>query len=65
VGGRIGGLGNDAVERPMTEDDVKYLGALLREHTLPGDPRRFTKVCSGGRLHNFNKHEFDVWRAAL
>ena len=65
VGGRIGGLGNDAVERPMTEDDVKHLGALLREHALPGDPGRFTKVCTGGRLHNFNKHEFDVWRAAL
>ena len=65
VGGRIGGLGNDAVERPMTGDDVKYLGALLREHALPGDPARFTKVCSGGRLHNFNKHEFDVWRTAL
>src|SRR5712691_6515685 len=61
VGGRIGGLGNDAVERPMTEDDEKYLDALLREHALPGDPGRFTKVCTGGRLHNFNKHEFDVW----
>lgn len=65
VGGRIGGLGNDAVERPMTDEDLKYLGALLREHSLSADPRRFTKIGTGGRLHNFNKHEFDVWRAAL
>jgi len=65
VGGRIGGLGNDAVEQPMTDDDVQRVAALLEEHTLPGTPARFRKICTGGRLHNFNKHEFDVWRAAL
>jgi glutamate synthase domain-containing protein 3 len=65
VGGQIAGLGNDAVEREMTDADRARLAALLSEHDLPGDAARFRKVCSGGRLHNFNKHEFDMWRAAL
>ncbi len=65
VGGRIAGLGNDAVEQPMTPADVERLGGLLEEHDLPGDAVRFKRITSGGRLHNFNKHEFDMWRAAL
>jgi methylamine---glutamate N-methyltransferase subunit B len=65
VGGRISGLGNDAVEREMSDDDRGRLAGLLAEHGLPGPADRFTKICSGGRLHNFNKHEFDMWRAAL
>jgi glutamate synthase domain-containing protein 3 len=65
VGGRIGGLGNDAVERDMTDDDRTRLAGLLAEYDLPGSADRFVKICTGGRLHNFNKHEFDVWRAAL
>jgi glutamate synthase domain-containing protein 3 len=65
VGGRIAGLGNDAVEQPMTAEDVTRLGGLLEEYELPGDARQFRKICTGGRLHNFNKHEFDMWRAAL
>jgi len=65
VGGRLAGLGNDAVEQPMGGEDVARLGELLEEHALPGEARKFRKICSGGRLHNFNKHEFDVWRAAL
>lgn len=65
VGGRIGGLGNDAVEREMTDADRARLADLLAAHDLPGAPDRFTKICSGGKLHNFNKHEFELWRAAL
>ena len=65
VGGRIAGLGNDAVEQPMGDADVARLGGLLEEHALPGDAWQFRKICSGGRLHNFNKHEFEMWRAAL
>jgi glutamate synthase domain-containing protein 3 len=65
VGGRIAGLGNDAVEQPMAGADLRRLAEMLEEHALPGDPSRFRKICTGGRLHNFNKHEFDMWRAAL
>jgi len=65
VGGRIGGLGNDAVEQEMTDADRARLSALLADHDLPGTAERFRKIRSGGRLHNFNKHEFDVWRVAL
>jgi len=65
VGGQIAGLGNDAVDREMTDDDASRLASLLAAHDLPGDARRFRKICTGGRLHNFNKHEFEMWRAAL
>jgi glutamate synthase domain-containing protein 3 len=65
VGGRIAGLGNDAVERPMEAEDLTRLAGLLDEYSLRGEARRFRKIVSGGRLHNFNKHEFDMWRAAL
>ncbi len=65
VGGRIGDLGNDAVERPVTRDDRARLAELLAEHGLPGRADGFVRICSGGRLHNFSKHEFDLWRAAL
>jgi glutamate synthase domain-containing protein 3 len=65
VGGRIAGLGNDAVEREMTDADRARLSELLAAHDLPGVADRFAKICSGGKLHNFNKHEFEMWRAAL
>lgn len=65
VGGRIAGLGNDAVEREMTDADRARLSELLAAHDLAGAADRFTKICSGGKLHNFNKHEFEMWRAAL
>lgn len=65
VGGRISGLGNDAVERQMTDEDHTRLAGLLAEYDLPGSADGFAKICTGGRLHNFNKHEFDLWRAAL
>jgi glutamate synthase domain-containing protein 3 len=65
VGGRIGGLGNDAVEQEMTAADRARLARLLEAHQLPGTADAFVKIGSGGRLHNFNKHEFDMWRAAL
>ena len=65
VGGRIAGLGNDAVEREMTDADRARLSELLAAHDLPGAADRFAKICSGGKLHNFNKHEFEMWRAAL
>lgn len=65
VGGRIAGLGNDAVEGEMTDADRARLSELLAAHDLPGAADRFTKIGSGGKLHNFNKHEFEMWRAAL
>jgi glutamate synthase domain-containing protein 3 len=65
VGGQIAGLGNDAVDREMTAADASRLASLLAAHDLPGDAQRFRKICTGGRLHNFNKHEFEMWRAAL
>ena len=55
----------DAVEREMTDADRARLSELLTAHDLPGAADRFTKISSGGKLHNFNKHEFEMWRAAL
>jgi hypothetical protein len=38
---------------------------LLAQHGVKGRAERFVKIVSGGRLHNFNKHEFALWRVAL
>lgn len=65
VGGKIGGLGNDAVEREVTAEDRERLAALLKQHGLRPPAGGFKKIGSGGRLHNFSKHEFDLWRVAL
>ena len=65
VAGRIGGLGNDAVEREVTPADRDRLTGLLKHHGLRPPPDGYKKIESGGRLHNFSKQEFDIWRVAL
>lgn len=70
VGGKIASLGTDAVTAPMTDDDAAAVSALLSAH-LPPDrvaqlrpAREFTKVVSGRKLWNFDKHD-RIWQEAL
>ena len=71
VGGRIAGLGNDAVVEKPTDDEAAFLEATLsRRH--PGQMRDgraqigdFKKVVSGRKLWNFDKDERAAWREAL
>jgi glutamate synthase domain-containing protein 3 len=67
VGGEVSELGNDAVISEMTGDDVQLLSETLARYEL-SDKRpvsAFKKICSGGRLHNFSKADFELWRVAM
>jgi glutamate synthase domain-containing protein 3 len=67
VGGEVGELGNDAVIKEMTGEDDQLLSETLARYGL-SDKRpisAFKKIGSGGRLHNFSKADFELWRVAM
>lgn len=67
VGGKISELGNDAVLTELTGEDHLFLTETLARYDL-SDRRaqtEFKKVTSGGRLHNFSKADFELWRVAM
>ncbi len=64
VGGSIGEPGSDCVVRDLTDADERLLHELCDPHGL-GPKRAWTKLGSGGRLHNFDKREFAIWREAM
>ena len=70
VRGRIAELGTDAVIEPPPEE-AELLDRLLAEH-LPAHVRHhppagrdFTKVVSGRKLWNFDKHNWKPWQEAF
>jgi methylamine---glutamate N-methyltransferase subunit B len=67
VGGKIAGLGTDAVvEEPSNEESAWLEGALAQY--LPECKRlgtEFKKVVAGRKLWNFDKREWKVWQEAL
>jgi glutamate synthase domain-containing protein 3 len=71
VGGTIGDLGTDAVEEPIEEEDIRFLGSALKEHLSlhlgksSPDPARFKKVVAGRRLWKFDKKDWTIWQEAL
>lgn len=64
VGGEIRSLGSDCVEKELSIHDRAILEALCAPHGL-GPKREWRKLGSGGKLHNFNKQEFAIWREAM
>jgi glutamate synthase domain-containing protein 3 len=67
VGGKVNELGNDAVLQAMTDEDAQFLYETLARYSL-NEKRRisdFKKIGSGGRLHNFSKADFELWRVAM
>jgi glutamate synthase domain-containing protein 3 len=67
VGGQIAQLGNDAVIKEVTDEDRDFLTETLARYGL-GSKRSivdFKKIGSGGRLHNFSKADFELWRVAM
>ncbi len=67
VGGKITQLGNDAVIKEITDEDRSFLTETLSRYGL-SDKRNiadFKKIGSGGRLHNFSKADFELWRVAM
>jgi len=67
VGGNIAQLGNDAVIKEITNEDKCFLSETLARYGLSNkrDIADFKKVGSGGRLHNFSKADFELWRVAM
>jgi methylamine---glutamate N-methyltransferase subunit B len=67
VGGNIAQLGNDAVIKEITNEDKSFLSETLARYGLSNrcDIADFKKVGSGGRLHNFSKADFELWRVAM
>jgi glutamate synthase domain-containing protein 3 len=67
LGGEISELGNDAVLAEMTLDDKQFLTETLARYGLSNKRAipDFKKVSSGGRLHNFSKADFELWRVAM
>jgi len=70
VGGRIAGLGTDAVLSSMSDTEAQELEATLND-CLPPElvtrmtpARNFQKVVAGRKLWNFDKHE-RIWQEAL
>jgi glutamate synthase domain-containing protein 3 len=71
VGGKIAGLGTDAVLETPTPDDAKSIDTLLAQCFDPEARQRlpagsvFKKVVSGRKLWNFDKREWKTWQEAL
>src|SRR5438128_1012213 len=67
VGGKLAQLGNDAVIKEMTGEDRAFLTETLARYGLSEkrDITDFKKIGSGGRLHNFSKADFELWRVAM
>ncbi len=54
VAGEIRGLGADAREEPMSDDDVATVAELLEEARLQRDPRQFKRIASARTLYHWN-----------
>ncbi len=71
VGGRIGGLGTDAVvEGPNAEEVSRIEDAMARylsaeERSARPAARDFKKVVAGRKLWNFDQREWKIWQEAL
>ena len=59
VAGTVRSLGADCEEKPMTEEDLAHLTALLDQAGLPADPADFRRYGSARTLYNF--HVDDAW----
>jgi glutamate synthase domain-containing protein 3 len=64
VGGEVETLGADAVMRDPTDEELVELKELL---TSAGhDPDKPWKhVTSGGKLHHFQKEQYELWKQAF
>jgi glutamate synthase domain-containing protein 3 len=66
VGGAVHDLGNDAVIKELTAEDMDFLQSALSTYfpDKAAAAGNFKKVVAGGKLWNFEKHE-QAWREAL
>ena len=71
VGGRIAGLGNDAVIQELSAGDIQFLDETLNRYFTPEiratkpPANDFKKIVAGRKLWNFDKHDRKTWQEAL
>lgn len=65
VGGAVHGVGADVVEAEADDEDRRLLADELGRHGIDAGGFSWTKLVAGRRLWNFNRHEYDQWRAAM
>ncbi|MCW2724268.1 MAG: Glutamate synthase [Frankiales bacterium] len=56
VRGKVGALGADCIEKPMRDEHLAELAALLTAARLDHDPRAFRRYGSGRTLYHFAAH---------
>jgi glutamate synthase domain-containing protein 3 len=64
VGGALAELGNDTVVSDASAGELAEIRGWLTRYGVPG-PDAFRKVVSGRKLWNYDKKEWDVWKAAF
>jgi methylamine---glutamate N-methyltransferase subunit B len=64
VGGEIVELGNDTVVSEATADELVMIRQVLDRYGVEG-PDAFRKVVSARKLWNYDKKDFEVWKAAF
>ncbi len=59
IGGKIGSFGSDAVEAPMTKNDIEWLTRKLKVAEIGSnvDLSKMTKVVAGKKLWNYDALE--------
>ncbi|MDQ2714259.1 MAG: glutamate synthase [Chloroflexota bacterium] len=67
LGGEPRELGSDAVLQEVTAEDRRFLEDTLARYGLSEKRAisNFKKIGSGGKLHNFSKADFEMWRVAM
>jgi glutamate synthase domain-containing protein 3 len=61
VRGQVGTLGADCIEKEITAEQMKKLGALLKTAGLGHDPREFRVYGSARKLYNFHIDHADAY----
>ena len=61
VRGRVDSLGSDCVEKPMTDEHLTALGALLEQAKVAADPRAFRRYGSARQLYHFKVDHADAY----
>jgi glutamate synthase domain-containing protein 3 len=65
IAGSVESYGSDAVEKPLSDEDMTALVAALDPFGIDLPPERFRKVEAGRQLWNFSTKEPELWLSAL
>ncbi len=61
VRGRVDSLGSDCIEKPMTDEHLRALRALLEQAHINADPSAFRRYGSARQLYHFKVDNADAY----